>query len=312
MTTFAYQHGQVWLRDRLVPFADANLSLASSPMLYGLSIYTVFMANWDKTTQQLVVFRLEDHYRRLVHSAKIMNFEQFLTDWSYERFEITMHKLLAQNKVREDVLVRVAVFVDEILAGTKIHGLEVQLASFIYPAGQLLDKEGIHACISSWQRTADNAIPSRAKVNGSYVNASLMKNEALQNGYDEAIALDAQGHITEGTVTNVFMVKNNKLITPDNGVDLLEGITRDSILQIAERLGIACEQRTIDRSELYTADEAFMSGSSAGLVPILSVDKRMIGTGLKGGVTQRLASYFEALIHGQKQDFPHWLTFISV
>ena len=300
------------MRDGLVPFAEANLSLASSPMLYGLSIYTVLMANWDKKDKRLVVFRLKDHYQRLVNSAKIMNFDQFLDEWNYERFEATIQTLLKHNNVREDVLVRVTVFVDELLAGTKIHGLQTQLAAFVYPMGQLLDKNGIHACISSWQRTPDNAIPSRAKVNGSYVNASLMKNEALRNGYDEAIALDAHGHVTEGSVTNIFMVKNDTLITPHSGTDLLEGITRDSVLQIAEHLGIPTAERSIDRSELYTADEAFMSGSSAGLVPILSVDKRVIGYGSAGEMTKQLATYFDALIHGRKQDFRQWLTFVSV
>lgn len=300
------------MRDELVPFAEAHLSLASSPMLYGLSIYTVLMANWDKKGERLVMFRLKDHYQRLVNSAKIMNFDQFLDEWDFKRFETTIQTLLEQNEVREDVLVRVTVFVDELLAGTKIHGLQTQLAAFIYPMGQLLDKQGIHTCISSWQRTPDNAIPSRAKVNGSYVNASLMKNEALRNGYDEAIALDAHGHITEGSVTNIFMVKNGMLLTPHSGTDLLEGITRDSVLQIAERLGIPTAERSIDRSELYTADEAFMSGSSAGLVPILSVDKRTIGSGGAGEVTMQLADYFDALIHGRKQDFRQWLTFVSV
>lgn len=312
MKSFDYQTGQVWLRDSLVPFEKATLSLASSPMLYGLSIYTVFMANWDDASQQLVIFRLKDHFQRLVNSAKIMNFEEFLEEWDYARFEKAMIQLLRNNKVQQDVLVRVTVFVDELLAGTKIYGLHTKLAAFIYPAGQLLNKDGIHACISSWQRTADNAIPARAKVNGSYVNASLMKNEALRNGYDEAIALDAHGHITEGSVTNVFMVKNNTLITPHSAADLLEGITRDSVLRIAEKLDIACSEQTIDRSELYTADEAFMSGSSAGIVPILSVDKRRIGAGKPGSVTLKINQYFEDTIHGRKKEFRHWLTFVSV
>lgn len=312
MQAFDYKSGQVWLRDQFVPFTEANLSLASSPMLYGLSIYTVCMANWDKTHNQLVVFRLQDHYQRLVNSAKIMNFTQFLDEWNFERFELCIKELLQKNKIGEDVLVRITVFVDELLAGTKIHGLRTELAAFIYPSSQLLNKQGIHACISSWQRTPDNAIPARAKVNGSYVNASLMKNEALHNGYDEAIALDAHGHITEGTVTNVFMVKNGVLITPHSAVDLLEGITRDSVMRIASKLGIPTEERMIDRSELYTADEAFMSGSSAGLVPILSVDKRNIGAGTAGKITSELSKYFEALIHGGKKDFSQWLTNISV
>src|SRR5690606_8823051 len=145
--------------------------------------------------------------------------------------------------------------------------------------GEILSKDGIHCCISSWQRTADNAQPSRAKINGSYINASLMKNEAILDGYDEAIALDQHGHVSEGTVANLFIVRDGELITPDSATDILEGITRNSIIQLAKDLKIPVSQRSIDRSELYIADEVFMCGSSAQITPVLSVDKREIGTG---------------------------------
>ena len=297
-----------YVRDGFVPFKEANLSIASSPVLYGLTMYTVFSINWNAAQQKLFIFRLRDHYDRLVNSAKIMDFHSFATAWPYERFSETMHELLRRNVVQEDVLVRVAVFVDELAAGTRIHGLTNSLSAYVYTMGQILNPDGVHACVSSWVRTPDNAIPSRAKLNGSYINASLMKNEALLNGYDEAIALDSHGHVTEGTVANIFIVRGGKLITPDAATDLLEGITRSSVLSMAADLGIATEQRNIDRSELYVADEAFFCGSSARITPILSVDKRPLGNGKPGSLTQELAKLYSQMQHAEIADKYHWLT----
>ena len=307
MPQFDYQQSTVFFREDFVPFNEANLSIASSPVLYGLSIYSVFSASWNEQQQKLYVFRVKDHYQRLVNSAKILDFHSFVEAWPYERFEQTMFELLRKNNIEEDVLIRVTVFVDELIAGTKIHGLRNSLSAYVYPMGEILPRSGIHACISSWHRTPDNAIPSRAKVNGSYVNASLMKNEALLNGYDEAIAIDNHGHVSEGTVANLFLVKNGTLITPDTATDILEGITRDSVLELAKYQHIPYEERTVDRSELYTADEAFMCGSSARITPVLSVDKRSISDGNIGELTQKLMTWYESVQRGQDQTFSRWL-----
>ncbi|MEO8785343.1 MAG: aminotransferase class IV [Candidatus Saccharimonadales bacterium] len=305
MSEFDYHHSQAYFRDDFVPFSEANLSIGSSPVLYGLCVYTVFAASWDPKAKQLYAFRLKDHYKRLVNSANIMDFNSFSKVWSYERFELTMLELLRRNKVQENVLVRAAVFVDELLAGTKIHDLKNSFSAYVYPMGHILPDDGAHVCVSSWQRTADNAIPSRAKVNGSYINASLMKNEALLNGYDEAIAIDDHGHVAEGTVANLFIVRGGKLITPDPATDILEGITRDTVLQLAAELGIPAVERSIDRSELYIADEIMMCGSSARVLPILSVDKRQAGNGQAGPLTKKIATAFQV---AQTQDSHGWLT----
>lgn len=300
-----------YMRDRYVPFVQAQLNIASSPVLYGLTIYTVFNVCWNDEQQALYAFRLKEHYRRLINSAKIMDFHDFAATWDYERFEAAMFELLQRNKVREDALVRVAVFVDEIQTGTRIHGLKNSVSAYIYPGTPLLDPKGAHACVSSWTRTADNAIPSRAKVNGSYINASLMKNEALLNGYDEAISLDQHGHVAEGSVANLFIVRSGQLITPDTATDLLEGITRDSIMTMAADMGLTVWQRSIDRSELYIADEAFFCGSSARITPILSIDKRPLGNGSAGPVTKRLQTAYYDLQHGTSHDTHGWLTELS-
>lgn len=299
---------QVFFRDSFVPFNEANISIASSPVLYGLCIYTVFAATWDEDAQQLCIFRLRDHYKRLCNSAKIMDFHSFQGEWPYEKFEKTMLELLKRNEVQEDVLVRTAVFIDELAAGTKIHDLKNSFSAYVYPMGQILPASGIRACVSSWQRTADNAIPSRAKINGSYANASLMKNEALLNGYDEAIAIDDRGHVAEGTVANLFLVRNGCLITADPATDILEGITRDTILELAKHLDIPVKERAIDRSELYIADEAFMCGSSARVLPVISIDKRPVGDETAGLITQKITKAFHELQTGKLVLNKDWLT----
>jgi branched-chain amino acid aminotransferase len=303
---FDLKTSEAFFRDGFVPFAEANVSIASSPVLYGLSIYTVFSANWNEQQQKLYIFRLEEHYERLVNSAKIMDFDSFARQWPYEKFQDTMLKLLRRNSIKEDVLVRVTVFIDELIAGTKIHGLKNSMSAYVYPMGEILPLTGVHACVSSWTRNPDNSIPSRAKVNGSYVNASLMKNEALLNGYDDAIALDEHGHVAEGTVANLFIIRGGVLTTPGSATDILEGITRSSILQIAKDQGLPVQERDIDRSELYIADEAFLCGSSARVTPILSIDKRPVGNGKIGELTAKVAEAYKTAQKGGAEDYSQW------
>jgi branched-chain amino acid aminotransferase len=302
-----YKKTIVYFRDQWVPFNEANLSIASSPVLYGLSVYTVFNAIWNEDKKELNVFRLKDHYKRLCNSARIMDFESFEDKYSYEEFEKIMKELLHKNKVQENALVRVTLFIDELVAGTKINGLKNSMSAYVYPMGEILPKSGVNVCVSSWTRASDNMIPARAKVNGQYVNASLMKNEALQNGYDEAIALDASGHVSEGTVANLFIVRDGRLITPDMATDILEGITRNSIIEIANELGIEHEQRTIDRTELYIADEAFMCGSSANVTPILSIDKRKVGNGKIGKITKMISDEYSKIQKCENPRFAKWI-----
>ncbi len=315
MSSFDYTKTHVFFRDSFVPFNQANLSIASSPVLYGLCVYTVCNVTWDSTKKQLYLFRPQDHYQRLVNSAKIMDFHSFAADWPYERFVQTLTELVTRNKIKQDSLVRSSIFIDELAAGTRIHDLQNSFSAYVYPMLPVLSADGIHACVSSWQRTPDNAIPSRAKVNGSYANASLMKNEALLNGYDEAIAIDEHGHVAESTVANIFLVRDGVLLTPDFSADLLEGITRDSIIQLARTLDIPVQERSIDRSELYIADEIFLSGSSANAVPVLSVDKRPVGaqagTPKPGTITKRLMKAFDDAQHGRDPRFKDWLALIN-
>lgn len=311
MTKFKYENGTAFMRDSFVPFKEASLSIASSPVLYGLAVYTVFSLNWNEKEGKLYAFRLADHYKRLVNSAKIMGFtgadgKSFTKKWPYEKFEKTMLELVRKNQIQEDALVRISIFVDAIIAGTKITGLPVALSAFVYPLGKILNPKGINVCVSSWRHNPDECLPNRAKVNGAYVSNCLMKNEALQNGYDDAISLDHSGHVTEGTVANLFLVRNGKLITPSVSSDILEGITRNSIMTIARDLEIEVEEREVDRTELYIADEAFICGSSARVIPIISIDKRPISTSKAGPIASKLAERYLAAQRGTSKEYKEW------
>lgn len=295
-----------YFRDSYVPFSEAKVSIASAPVLYGLSVYTVFPVFWNDQQNKLYMFRLPDHFKRLQNSARILHFTDFTENWDYERFEKAMRELLVKNEVKQDSLVRVSVFVDDILKGTRMKGLKHDLSAFVYPAFQMLPAEGAHFCVSSWQRVADNAIPARAKINGSYVNSALMKHEAVLNGFDDAISLDSHGHVTESTVSNLFLVRDGMLITPSSSTDLLEGITRDSVFKMAEVLKVPVEQRPIDRSELYLADEMFVCGSSMNITPVISVDRRGIGDGKPGPISQKLAKVYQDVGLGKDKRFSDW------
>jgi branched-chain amino acid aminotransferase len=300
-------NSEVFFRDKFVSFSEANVSIASSPVLYGLSVYTVFSVNWNEKEQKLYAFRLRDHYDRLINSARIMDFHSFAEEWSWEKFEKTMHELIAHNDIKEDALVRITVFIDEITAGTKIHGLKNSVSAYVYPMGEILPLSGVNLGISSWVRNSDNSIPAKAKINGSYVNASLMKNEAILNGFDDAIALDHHGHVAESTVANLFIVRNGVLATPDTSTDILEGITRDSLIELARSLDIKVEERSIDRTELYKSDEAFLCGTSARITPVLSIDKRPLGEGKPGKLTLQLADAYKNIQHGLDDKFSSWI-----
>ncbi len=305
---YELQKSKGYFRDGLVNFNEMNISIASAPVLYGLGVYTVFYCGWDARNDQLWAFKLEEHYKRLTQSAKILSFPDFTEQYSFSQFKNLLLDMIRANKIKDNVLVRVSLFVDETLSGTKSLGLKTSLAAFIYPASPLYPASGIHVGISSWARTPDNSIPARAKVHGNYVNATLAKNEALAAGYDEAILLDNQGQVAESTVTNICIVRDGTIISPAPSTDLLEGITVRSIEQLAKHLGIPFVWRTIDRSELSIADEIFITGSSAGVTPVLSINKQPVADGKIGPLTNQIKQLYSDCREAKVEEFRNWLT----
>lgn len=297
METFDYTKAVMWLDAGLVSADQASLSIMSAAVLYGLSVYTVFAVN--QTKAGLAAFRLADHYKRLEESAHIMGIDAFPGKWTYKKFEEAVRKLIIDNKVSQDVLVRATIHVVETVPGTRSRGLRAQLSMFIYPAVPILPQNGARLKTSVWRRIPDYSIPARAKVNGAYVNSVLGKQDAIDSGYDDCIFLDSEGHVCELSAANIFLVKHGKLITPSATSDILEGINRKTIIQLAKHEGIEVIERTVDLTELYVADEVFACGTSAFVAPIIEIDARQIGDGQPGNLTTQFASAHKRLLHGE-------------
>jgi branched-chain amino acid aminotransferase len=274
---------------------QANLSIASSAILYGLSVYTVFPV-FMGNDRKLHAFRLKDHYIRLCDSAKVIGIDGFVGEWDYKEFLIATSDLVAANDIKSATFVRATIHVDAILPGTRSRGWHTVFSMFAYEAEPIVPQNGARLKTSVWRRTPDYAIPSRAKVNGAYVNSVLAKQDAIDSGYDDCIFLDANGHVCEMSAANIFLVRSGRLITPDKTSDLLEGINRRTIIEQAKKFNIEVEERPVDLTELYVADEVFIAGTSAFVAPVVEIDARKIADGKTGPMTLRFKKMHEGLL----------------
>jgi len=290
----ALPYPKAYFDGKITDINQANLSVAGSAVLYGLSIYTVFHV--QPNNGDFLAFRLADHFQRLTNSCKIIGIDSFSEDWNLEKFQTTMHELLTANNPPSSCLVRVSFHINDILPGTKSRGLKAIMSAFAYPAQAIVPSENVRLKTSVWRRTPDYSIPSRAKVNGAYINSVLARQDAIDSGYDDCIFLDTQGHVTELSAANIFIVRGDKLITPGANSDILEGINRKTVLELAKKLGIESEERSIDLTELYIADEIFVCGTSSFLSPVGVVDARNLPNPSGGKITKLLQeAYFDAL-----------------
>jgi branched-chain amino acid aminotransferase len=289
-----------------VPLRDAKVSVLTHAFNYGTGVFEGVRAYWNADQKQLYGLHLMEHYQRLHRSCKVMRLD---LQYSPERLvEITV-ELLTKCGYREDAYLRPLVYMSSELIGVRLHDLESSFTVFAVPFGTYIDIDrGISCGVSSWRRVDDNAIPARSKITGSYVNAALAKTEAQEAGFDEAIVLTNDGHVSEGSAENLFMVRDGTLITPPVTDNILEGIVRQSLMRIAGDLGIPLEVRSIDRTELYIADEIFLCGTGAQLSPVTSVDHRMVGTGSVGRITQQLSRIYFDAVRGNGDRYREWLT----
>lgn len=281
-----------YFENNIIPFKDANLSIASSAVLYGLSVYTVFPVFQIKNNTY--AFCLKEHFERLINSSKIIGIDTFEHSWDYEKFKESVSELVRSNNVTEKVFVRATVHVTDLVPGTRSRGLKTILSMFMYEPKPIVPQDGARLKTSSWRRVPDYAIPSRAKVNGAYVNSVLGKQDAIDSGYDDCLFLDQHGHVCELSAANIFLIKNNTLITPNTSTDILEGINRKVVLEIAKDLQIPTVERIIDLTETYTADEVFACGTSAFIAPITEIDARKIGNG-ESVLTKQIKEKYEEL-----------------
>jgi branched-chain amino acid aminotransferase len=288
-------------------YADSRLGLMTHALHYGTGCFEGIRAYWVEEQQQLFAFRMPEHYERLRDSAKILLMDIPLS--TEEMCAITT-ELLSRNGWRQDVYIRPLVYKSSEEIGVRLHGLKDGFLVFTAPFGAYVDIDsGIRCMVSSWRRIDDNAAPARSKCTGIYVNSALAKTEAMQNGFDEAIMLTHEGHVSEGSAENIFLVRNGKLITPPESDNILEGITRATLIHLAtEEMGLEVVQRCIDRSELYVADEVFLCGTGAQVSPVIEIDRRRIGDGEPGPLTSRIQTDYFDICKGRNPKYRDWLT----
>jgi branched-chain amino acid aminotransferase len=295
-----------YFRGEFVPLRDANINVMTHAFNYGTAVFEGIRAYWNAEHEQLYALDLIAHYDRIRQSARLLLMEIRLS--SQELADATV-EILRRDGMREDAYVRPIIYKASETIGVRLHNLDSDVTVFAIPFGQYIDTEGgIRAQVSSWRRTDDNAIPARGKITGAYVNGAFAKSEAQMNGFDEAIVLTADGHVSEGSAENLFMVRDGVLTTPPVTDNILEGITRRRMIEVAADLGIGVLQRSIDRTELYDADELFLCGTGAQVSPVIEVDRRTIAEGRPGPITKRLSTtYFDA-VRGRVDAYRGWLT----
>ncbi len=288
-------------------YEDAKVGLLTHGLQYGTGCFEGIRGYWMPEERELFLVLLRDHYERLQTSTKILTMS--LPKTPDELADITV-ELCLRNKYTTNVYVRPFAYKAAEDVGVRLHNVPDAFAIVPIPYTQYLDAgRGLDVCVSSWRRADDTMAPPRAKITGLYVNSALAKSEAFTNGYDEAILLSHDGHVSEGSAENIFLVRRNVVYTPDPSQNVLEGVTRRAIMEIAHHvLGLEVVERSIDRGELYSADEIFLTGTAAGVAYVASVDRRAVGDGSMGPVTAALSNLYSRIVTGREQRYFEWLT----
>lgn len=287
-------------------YDEAKVGLLTHGLQYGTGCFEGIRGYWNADDKELYLVLLREHYERLAISAKILLMQ--LPHTTDELIELSA-ELCARNRFETDVYLRPCIFKCAEDIGVRLHNVPDSFAMIPVPFGSYLDhSKGLNVCVSSWRRADDTMAPPRAKITGLYVNSALAKTEAVSNGFDEAILLSHDGHVAEGSAENVFLVRNGKLYTPDPSQNVLEGCTRRAIMTIAESMGIETVERSIDRGELYAADEIFFTGTAAGIAHVVTIDHRLVGGGTMGPVAKKLSEAYQRAVRNREPQFASWLT----
>jgi branched-chain amino acid aminotransferase len=295
-----------FLNGRYVPIADARISVMTHAFNYGTGVFEGIRGYWNAAHEQLYVLHLKEHFSRLHRSCRIMRIA--LPHPVDELADVAL-EVIRRSGYREDCYLRPVAYKSSELIGVRLHDLEDSFTLFAVPFGTYIDIDrGISCGVSSWRRTDDNAIPARSKITGAYVNAALAKTEAQEAGFDEAIVLNADGSVSEGSAENLFMVREGVLITPPGTDNILEGIVRQSLMRIASDEGIPIQVRQVDRTELYIADEVFLCGTGAQISPVVSIDHRAVADGEVGPITQRIKDVYFRAVRGDEPRYRDWVT----
>ncbi len=296
-----------YFRGAIVPYSEAKVGVLTHGFNYGTAVFAGVRAYWNEEHEQLYLFRVADHFQRLLHSAKVMCMD---FDYSPESLTKLTLNLLRKESYRCDIYIRPLAYKADEIIGVRLHDLVDEISITAIPFDSYVANDtNAHVTFSSWRRLDDNMIPARGKVSGAYANSALIKTDAVRGGFDEALVLTQNGHVSEGSAMNVFMVRNGVLITPAITENILEGITRSTVIDLArQELGVETIERPIDRTEIYMSDELFMTGTAAQIVAITQVDYRQIGTGKMGSIVTRLKELFQQVVRGNLPKYRSWTT----
>ncbi len=293
--------------NQFVPLDQAKVSIRTNALHYGTGIFEGIRAYWNPQRKQLFVFTMVEHYDRLLRNCGVLRLD--IGKDVKELCDITL-ELLRKNQHREDTYIRPLAYISSEGLGPKLIGYDTGFAIYTLPLGDYIDTStGVKVGFSSWRRISDNTIPARCKVTGGYVNSALAKTEAMEQGFDEAIFLTQDGFVSEGSAMNIFLIRDEKLITPDVSADILEGITREVLIELCqEELGLEVIERPVGRSELYLCDEAFLCGTGAQVSPIIEVDRRPLGSGKVGPLTAKIQDLYFRVVKAEHPKYQRWCT----
>jgi len=294
-----------YFRGSIVPYSQAKIGVLSHGLNYGTAVFAGMRGYWNNEENQLFLFRPYDHFRRFLNSAKIMHMEFDLNPESLTRITLA---LLRTDGYTRDVYIRPLAYKSDEIVGVKLHGLHDEISIVAVPFDRYVAKDtNAHVTFSSWLRVDDNAIPARGKISGAYANSALIKTDAVNAGFDEALVLTQDGHVSEGSAMNVFMVRDGAVITPPITDNILEGITRRTVMElVSKELKLPMVERPIDRTEVYLCDELFMTGTAAQITVVTQVDYRPIGKGVMGTVGEQLRQLFDDTVRGKLPQYRHW------
>jgi branched-chain amino acid aminotransferase len=290
---------------KIVPLADAKINIATHGFLYGTAVFAGMRAYWNEEKKRLFVFRPYDHFRRLLHSTRMMAMQ---TSYDEESLIQLTLDVLRTDHWQQDVYMRPTFYKSDMGIGVRLHDLKDEFCLFTMAFEKYVKNDtNAHVTISSWRRIDDNMIPARGKVAGAYANSALIKTDANRAGFDEALVLDQNGHISEGSAMNIFMLRDGVLITPPVTDNILEGITRRTVMELAHNeLGVQVAERSIDRTEVFISEELFMTGTAAGITAVTKIDNRPVGAGVMGPITTKLRGLYDDVIRAKNPKYLQW------
>jgi branched-chain amino acid aminotransferase len=294
-----------YFRGQIVPYSEAKVGVLTHAFNYGTAVFGGIRAYWNDAEQQLFIFRPQDHYQRLLNSARLLHMTVPHTPESLTQLTV---ELLRMEAYRRNIYIRPLVYKADEVIGVKLHGLRDELTIIAIPFDKYMrDDTDVQVTISNWRRVDDNAIPARGKISGAYVNSALAKTDAQLAGFDEALVLTQEGHLSEGSAMNVFLVRDGVLLTPPVTENVLEGITRRTAIELArQELGIEVVERLVDRTEVYLASEVFFTGTAAQVAAVTYVDHRPVGDGKMGPITTQIRGLFTNAVLGKLPKYRHW------